>query len=84
MTFKVLDQLKLIPSFQGVFDLYENEEKMQATYTAGLRVESKLSAATKLSGRYKGILRSPLGEQSTVATRFNHEFGVNVSWDPNK
>lgn len=84
VTFKVLDQLKLTPSFQGVFDLYENEEKMQATYTAGLRVESKLSAATKLSGRYKGILRSPLGEQSTVATRFNHEFGVNVSWDPNK
>jgi hypothetical protein len=32
----------------------------------------------------QGILRYPLGQQSTVPERFNHEFGINVSWDPNK
>jgi len=76
LTFKVLDQLKLIPSFQGVFDLYENQEKMQATYTCGLSVESRLERGLRFGGRYKGILRYPLGEQSTVTERFNNEFGV--------
>jgi hypothetical protein len=36
-----------------------------------------------LSGRYRGILRLPLGSESIAAGRFKHEFGVNLSWDPN-
>jgi len=84
LTLKVLDQFKLIPSFRGVFDLYRNEEKIQQTYTAGLRVESKINPEVRLSGRYRGILRVPLGAESTISDRFNNEFGINLSWDPNK
>lgn len=84
LTLKVLDQLKLIPSFRGVFDLYRNEEKIQQTYTAGLRVESKINPEVRLSGRYRGILRVPLGAESIISDRFNNEFGINLSWDPNK
>ena len=84
LTLKVLDQFKLIPSFRGVFDLYRNEEKIQQTYTAGLRVESKINPEVRLSGRYRGILRVPLGAESIISDRFNNEFGINLSWDPNK
>jgi len=84
LTLKVLDQFQLIPSFRGVFDLYRNEEKIQQTYTAGLRVESKINPEVRLSGRYRGILRVPLGAESTISDRFNNEFGINLSWDPNK
>ena len=79
-----MDQLKLTPSFQGVFDLYRNDEKAQQTYTAGLSLELKLSPAARLNARYRGIARVPLGSESTVTERFNNEFGVNLSWDPNK
>lgn len=76
--------MKLIPFLQGVFDLYQNEEKSQQTYTAGLGVESRLSGAWRLNGRNRGIAHVPLGPESTVADRFNQEFGLNLSWDPNK
>ena len=82
-TLKPLDKLKLVPSYQGVFDLYQNEVKTKQTHTFGLTVSSTLGQIN-LSGKYKGILRYPLGELSEVPMRFNNEFGVNVSWDPNK
>jgi hypothetical protein len=84
LTFKLLDQLKIIPSFQSVFDLYENREKRQQIYTAGLRFESRINPEIRLNGRYRGILRAPLGSPSTVVWENDHEFGINVSWDPNK
>ncbi len=84
LNLKVLDQLKLTPSFRGVFDLYRNEEKIQQTYTAGLSIESRINPEVRLSGRYRGILRSPLGADSTISDRFNNEFGINLSWDPNR
>ncbi len=83
LTFKPLDKLKVIPSFQSVFDLYQNDVKIKQTHTLGLSITSTIDNV-RLSGRYKVILRYPLGEQSTVLERFNHEFGANVSWDPNK
>ena len=43
----------------------------------------RLSGAWRLSGRYRGIVRVPLGPESAVADRFNQEFGLNLSWDPN-
>ena len=67
----------------GVFDLYQNQEKTQATQTFGLSITSTIDNV-RVGGRYKGILRSSLGEESTVLSRFNNEFGVNVNWDPNK
>jgi hypothetical protein len=68
---------------QGVFDLCEDEADTQQTYVAGLGVESRLRGDWRLAGRYRGILRLPLGPDSTIGGRFNHEFGVNLSWDPN-
>ena len=84
LTFKVLDQLKVIPSFRGVFDLYSNEAKLQQTYTAGLSFESRLNPAVRFSGRYRGIFRTALGTESEVSDRLNNEFGLNLSWDPNR
>jgi hypothetical protein len=81
-TLKPLDRLKLVPSYQGVFDLYQKEAKTKQTHTFGLTVSSTLGQIN-LSGNYKGILRYPLGELSEISIRFNNEFGVNVSWDPN-
>ncbi|OHD72139.1 MAG: hypothetical protein A2V99_01300 [Spirochaetes bacterium RBG_16_67_19] len=82
LTLRLMRELKLVPFVQGVLDLYENEEKSQQTYVAGLGVESRLRGDWRLSGRYRGILRLPLPD-SLVSGRFNHEFGVNLSWDPN-
>ena len=84
LTLKILDQLKLTPSFRSVFDLYQNESKIQQTYTAGLNVESRINPEFRVSCRYRGILRVPLGAESTISDRFNNEFGINLSWDPNK
>jgi len=83
LTLRLMRELKLVPFVQGVLDLYENEENSQQTYVAGLGVESRLRGDWRLSGRYRGILRLPLGPESLVSGRFNHEFGVNLSWDPN-
>lgn len=84
LTFKPLEQLKIIPSFQSVFDLYENPEKVQQIYTAGLRFESRINPQVRLTGRYRAIMRASLGPESTVAGEDKHEFGLNLSWDPNK
>jgi hypothetical protein len=79
-----LDRLRVTPAFQGIFDLYRDETDVRQTYIAGLSVESRSARGLRVSGRYRGILRFPLGEASTVGRRFNHEFAVNLSWDPNR
>jgi hypothetical protein len=84
LTYKVLDQLRIIPSFRGVFDLDQDSTKVQQTYTAGLRFESKINPQMRLNGHYRGILRAPLGDESDVSNLFKNEFGFNLSWDPNK
>jgi hypothetical protein len=83
LAFRLMRELKLVGLLQSVFDLYENPEKTEQTYVAGLAVESRLRGDWRLAGRYRGILRLPLGPASTAGSRFNHEFGVNLSWDPN-
>jgi hypothetical protein len=84
LAFKVLDQLKIVPSFRSAFDLYRNEAKLQQTYTAGLSFESRINPEVRFSGRYWGIYRAPLGAESEVRSRLNNEFGLNLSWDPNR
>ncbi len=63
-TFKPVDKLKIIPSFQGVFDLYQNQEKTHATHTFGISITSTIDNV-HAGGRYKGILRSSLGEHNS-------------------
>ena len=41
-TLKPLDRLKLVPSYQGVFDLYQKEVKTKQSHTFGLNVSSTL------------------------------------------
>jgi hypothetical protein len=84
LALKPVDGLRIEPFLQAVFDLYRNEADSQQTYTAGLRLESRLSADWRLAGRYRGILRFPLGTGDDRLERFNQEFGLNLSWDPNR
>ena len=82
-TFKLLEALKIIPSFEGVFDLYENEQKTRQTYTLGVSLDADLGGVA-LGANYRGVYRSPLGLESTVSSRLNHEFGMDFRWDPNE
>lgn len=82
LTFKLIDGLKLTPSFQTVFDLYENTAKLKQTYTFGINIDTKLDHIA-LGAKYTGILQYPLGDQSTVAYLFNNQFRINLTWDPN-
>lgn len=84
LAISVLDGLKLMPFLQGVFDLYQDRAKAQQTYIAGLGLESRLASGWKLNGRYRSIMRTALGADSAVLGQYNHEFGVNFSWDPNR
>jgi hypothetical protein len=82
-TFKAAEGLKIMPAYQAVFDLHEYAGYSRATQTFGLGISSAMDAL-RLSARYRGILRDALGEASTVDLRFNNEFGLNLSWDPNR
>ena len=84
LTFKVLKQLKIIPSLQSVFDLDSDPRDSQQIYTAGLRLESRINPQLRLNARYRAIVRARLGESSDVSEDDKHEFGINLSWDPNK
>jgi hypothetical protein len=84
LTFRAPFGVKLFPFFEGIFDLYQDEQKGQATYIGGLGLESRLGSSWRLTARYRGIARVPLGAGSEVANRFNQEFGLNLSWDPNR
>jgi hypothetical protein len=84
LAFKPLDGLKIEPFLQAVFDLYRNRVDTRQTYTAGARLESRLSDAWRLTGRYRGILRFPLGTGDDKLEKFKQEFGLNLNWDPNR
>lgn len=82
-TFRAAEGLKIMPLYQAVFDLYEYAGYSRTTQTFGLGISS-VWETVRLSARYRGILRDTLGSESTVDFRFNNEFGLNVSWDPNR
>jgi len=82
-TFRAAEGLKIMPLYQAVFELYEYAGYSRATQTFGLGVSSAMDEV-RMSARYRGILRDSLGEESTVDFRFNNEFGLNLSWDPNR
>ena len=82
LSVKMDQMLKLTPSFQGSFSLHENPEKSSQTYTVGIGINSSLGNLS-LTGKYSGILRLSMGTLSTISDRFNSEFGINLTWDPN-
>jgi hypothetical protein len=83
LTYRPITQLSFIPSFQGIYDVYENKDKSKQTYDFGLSILSKIKSFI-FGAKYKGIIRLDLGGESTVTTRFNNEFGVSLTFDPNK
>ena len=77
-TFKPIDQVKLIPSVKGVYDLHQNQDKSKQTYTFGFAIDTKIETVN-LGGKYRAIPRFPLGAESTIPFRFNHEFEGSVT-----
>jgi hypothetical protein len=65
------------------FELYENDARSQQTWAAGLRVLSRLDGVT-VGASYRGTLYTPLGAASEESTSLTNEFGVSLTWDPNR
>ena len=82
-TFKPIPQISLIPSFQGTYSLYNDEERSKQTYVFGFGITTKLNSFV-LSGSYRGTLRNPLNSDSTVNMDFYNQFSVGLTFDPNK
>jgi hypothetical protein len=82
-TFKMIEDFEFIPLFEILYELYENEEKSRQNYSLGIKLEYDFDGLI-LSGKYKTVLRWPLAEDTVVEKRFDHEFGVSLTWDPNK
>jgi hypothetical protein len=83
LTFKPVKLLSLVPSFKGTYSIYDNEERSKQTYVFGFGITAKLNAFI-LSGKYRGTLRNPLNEESTVTMDFANNFGVGLTFDPNR
>jgi len=81
-TFKIIEDFEFIPLLEMLYELYNNEEKSRQNYTLGIKLKYDFGNLV-LSGRYKTILRWPLLENTVVEKRFDHEFGVSLTWDPN-
>ncbi len=65
------------------FDLYEAEVKSEQSYSLGMRVLSRLDGVT-VGGNYRGTFFTPLGAPSATRRSLTSEFGVTLTWDPNK
>lgn len=81
-TFKIIEDFEFIPLLEMLYELYDNEEKSRQNYSLGIKLEYDLGGLV-LSGKYKTTLRWPLTEDTIVEKRFDHEFGVTLTWDPN-
>ena len=75
---------RITTTFKSNFDVYENDTKSLQSYAGGLRVESRVQNGTTLGANYRGTGYSALGSASEASRRATHEFGVSVTWDPNK
>jgi hypothetical protein len=64
-------------------DVYDNEAKSEQSYSAGVRFLSRLPGVT-VGGSYHGIFYSPMGAASEKARSLTSEFGLSLTWDPNK
>lgn len=82
-TYEPVRGTRITGSLRSGFDLYENEAKSEQSYAVGLRVLSRLQSVT-LGGNYRGILYTPLGSASEESKTLTSEFGVTLTWDPNK
>jgi hypothetical protein len=86
-TVRVHDRLRVTPSLQSAFDLYQDPAETTDNaqiYTAGLSLQSRLTDGLDLTGRYRGSFRFPLGKDSTVERLFNNELTLALTWDPNR
>ena len=56
--------------------------KTRQTYDVGIGIDGRIGQFV-LRADYRGAFRLALGTESEVTERFNHTFGVDVTWDPN-
>ncbi len=82
LTFKPMVGVKIIPLLQGAWDVYGNATKTRQTYAVGIGIDGRIGQFV-LGADYRGAFRLALGAESEVTDRFNHTFGVDVTWDPN-
>lgn len=86
LTWRLAERVKLVPSLQSAFDLYQDwadPGRTAQTYSAGLALESELAEGVELVGRYRGSFRFPLGPLGTIDRLSNNEFSLSLTWDPN-
>ena len=65
------------------FDLYDAEVKSEQSYSVGVRVLSRLDSVI-VGGNYRGTFYTALGGPSETDASLTSEFGVTLTWDPNK
>lgn len=82
-TYEPVRGTRITASANSGFDLCDDEARSEQSYGMGLRVVSRLRNVT-FGGSYRGTLYVPLGSASEQTTDLSSEFGVNLTWDPNK
>ena len=83
LSWKPAAVVKIAGSLRGAFDLYDNRAKRRQVFSVGIGIDSRVGAFL-VGGDYRGSLRLGLGAESTVSTRLDHTFGLDVTWDPNR
>ena len=75
---------RITATLKSNYDVYENADKSEQSYAGGLRVQSRLDNGATLGGNYRGTVYTALGQGSEEDDHLTHEFGVSLTWDPNK
>ena len=74
---------RIVTSVKGTWDVHEADAKSSQSVSAGLRLTSRRDQIT-VGGNYKAGLSGPLGENSDEEQHLSNEFGVSLTWDPNR
>ncbi len=82
-TYEPVRGTRITATAKSGFDLFENEARSEQSYSLGLRVMSRLQSVT-VGGSFRGTLYVPLGSASEQDRDLAGEFGMSLTWDPNK
>lgn len=82
-SFKPESGSKISACVRPRYYLYENSEKMLASYTFRVSGYTRIDQF-KLGGNYNGTVRFPLGSDSVETTSFLNSWGLDLEWDPNR
>ena len=82
-TYEPVRGTRITGTVKSGYDLYENETNSEQSYAVGLRVLSSLQGVT-VGGNCRATLYAPLGSANAESRDLTSEFGVTLTWDPNK